>query len=117
MVSPASRPVPGSIPVVPETKICEPARTPWLNIGELGAFGVLIVCRGMAHLLRDRPTDASLGEGHSPSAAGSGTCRAQRCRTTGSPCHGSATMSGNGGCTDDALLEVEGVGGGRAGRA
>ena len=39
---PASRPVLGSTPVVPETKICEPALTPWLNSGDIGAFGVVM---------------------------------------------------------------------------
>jgi len=37
------RPVLGSIPVVPEMKTWEPALTPWLKSGELGAFDVVMI--------------------------------------------------------------------------
>jgi hypothetical protein len=43
MLSPAMRPVLGSIPVVPETNTWEPALTPWLKSAELGAFDVLMI--------------------------------------------------------------------------
>jgi hypothetical protein len=33
----------GSIPVVPEMNTCEPALTPWLKSGELGAFDVVMI--------------------------------------------------------------------------
>ena len=48
MMLPAGWPVLGSIPVVPETNTCDPALTPWLYSGELGAFGVVMICRGMS---------------------------------------------------------------------
>jgi hypothetical protein len=43
MLSPAMRPVLGSIPVVPEMKTWDPALTPWLKRGELGAFDVVMI--------------------------------------------------------------------------
>ena len=39
----AIRPVLGSIPVVPEMNTWEPALTPWLNSGELGACDVVMI--------------------------------------------------------------------------
>ena len=39
--------------MVPDTNTMDPALTPWLNIGELGAFGVLMICRDISDL-RDR---------------------------------------------------------------
>jgi hypothetical protein len=38
IVFPASSPVFGSIPTMPETSTCDPALTPWLYSGELGAL-------------------------------------------------------------------------------
>jgi hypothetical protein len=43
MVSPAIAPVFGSMPTVPEMNTCDPALTPWLKSGELGAFDVLMI--------------------------------------------------------------------------
>src|SRR5215470_10700970 len=62
MLSPAIRPVLGSIPVVPEMKTWEPALTPWLNSVELGAFGVVMIWRGIWDLLADRPIVRTFGE-------------------------------------------------------
>ena len=50
MVFPARTPVLGSMPVVPETNTCDPALTPWLYSGELGALGVAMICLGMSVL-------------------------------------------------------------------
>jgi hypothetical protein len=37
------RPVLTSMPTVPEMKSWDPARTPWLKSGELGAFDVVTI--------------------------------------------------------------------------
>jgi hypothetical protein len=37
------RPVLESTPVVPEMNTWDPALTPWLKSGELGAFGVVMI--------------------------------------------------------------------------
>src|SRR6516164_5709799 len=36
------------MPTMPETSTCGPALTAWLKSGELGAFAVVMICRGMA---------------------------------------------------------------------
>lgn len=47
---PARSPVLGSMPVVPATNSCDPAFTPWLYSGELGASGVAMICLGISVL-------------------------------------------------------------------
>src|SRR5580692_4536987 len=38
------------MPTMPERSTCAPALTPWLYSGELGAFAVVMICRGMTVL-------------------------------------------------------------------
>jgi len=56
IVSPARLPVLGSMPTMPETRTCGPALNHWLYSGELGAFAVVMICRGMALLPDSRMT-------------------------------------------------------------
>src|SRR5580704_15653963 len=56
-VSPARLPVSGSMPTMPETSTCGPALTPWLYSGDLGAFAVVMTCRGTIVLPVSPPTN------------------------------------------------------------